>query len=503
MTGLPVGWSTVSLSEVAQPAGGGTPSKAEPGFWIGGDIPWVSPKDMKSPTITDSEDHVTEAALDRLNLVPEGSVLVVVRSGILARTVPVALNTVPVTINQDLRAFIPGPAILGAFMRWQLIACEREILDTCSKDGTTVASLEGPALSSFQLRLAPFREQERIVGKIEELLSGLDDGVEELRSAQAKLQNYRQSILKAAVEGELTADWRAINDPAETGAQLLDRILGERRIWWRADREAKARASRKPLTRGWEAKYEEPVAADTAGLPALPVSWAWATIGQLTRDSSYGTSVKCDANFSGVPVLRIPNVSREQVDLRNLKFSGVDLGLHESDFLEPGDVLVIRTNGSIGLVGRAAAIAAQLPGPYYFASYLLRLRMVERTRTHLWLSACLASPWGRRWLEGRAASSAGQHNISLSTLLTMPIPLPPVEEQDQVLSELESAIGTADRLYEASELPMKQCIAQRQNILRAAFSGQLVPQDPADEPADALLARIRASRSVTKPPARR
>ena len=216
--GLPASWGMAPLGQLTNSTGGGTPDTREPRNWDGGTIPWVSPKDMKVFNVHDSTDKVTAAALKRLTLVPQGSVLVVVRSGILSRTFPVAINQVTVTINQDMRAFIPYTGIDSRFLAHQLVAREHEILDDCAKDGTTVASIEGTRLADFQLAIAPAAEQVRIVAALEEILSDLDAGVKELTAAQMKLSQYRQSLLISAVEGTLTADWRAQNPPQETGA---------------------------------------------------------------------------------------------------------------------------------------------------------------------------------------------------------------------------------------------------------------------------------------------
>ncbi|MEL5849216.1 MAG: DUF559 domain-containing protein [Candidatus Igneacidithiobacillus chanchocoensis] len=286
----------------------------------------------------------------------------------------------------------------------------------------------------------------------------------------------------------------------ETGAQLLQRILQERRARWEAKQLAKFEAQGKTPPKDWQKKYPEPVAPDTTGLPELPEGWVWASIDQLVAESSYGTSVKCSYESDGTPVLRIPNVSGGSLDLRDMKFSTADLDLGKDDHLSVGDVLVIRTNGSIGLVGRAAAVVSELSTPHYFASYLLRLRCTEVTCVHRWILAVLTAPTGRQWLEARAASSAGQHNISLSTLLTMPLPLPPLVEQIRALTEVEYRHDSIKSQEVALEFSLKQSVAQRQNILRAAFAGQLVPQDPYDEPASVLLERIRAERAARKAP---
>lgn len=286
---VPSGWVTASIDDVATSFGGSTPSKSDQSYWTNGDIPWVSPKDMKAFDLRSSEDLVTEKALTRLTQIPEYSVLMVVRSGILARTLPVAINRIAVTVNQDIRAFVPEKAIEPKFIAWQLIANEREILSDCSKDGTTVASIEGPALSAFPLKIAPTPEQTRIVEKLEELLSDLDAGVAELKAAQRKLVQYRQSLLKAAVEGALTADWRVSHKPQETGAELLQRILSERRARWEQKQRAKFAEQGKTPPTGWQVKYAEPVAPDLPDRSSLPDGWVWATLDQLTEFVTSGS----------------------------------------------------------------------------------------------------------------------------------------------------------------------------------------------------------------------
>ncbi len=492
---LPTAWGFSTLQDIASSIGGGTPPKEDQSYWKDGTVPWISPKDMKSFVLQSSQDQVTEKALGRLSLIPPNSILVVVRSGILSHTFPVALNTMAGTVNQDMRAFIPKAGIHSRYLAWQLVSKGKEVLQECSKHGTTVASIEGPALARFPLAIAPSDEQTRIVEKLEELFSDLDAGVAELMAAQKKLAQYRHSLLKAAVEGALTAEWRKHNPLQETGAQLLERILKERRDRWEAKQLAKFAEQGKFPPKDWQAKYSEPVKPDTRDLKNLPEGWVWASLDQLVAESSYGTSVKCNYESNGIAVLRIPNVVFRRLDLADLKYTTQSLNLNDLEYLHNGDILVVRTNGSINLVGRAAEVIGNLSGNFYFASYLLRLRFVQTKTIPSWVSSFLASSVGRRWIEGRAASSAGQHNISLSTLLSLPIPLPPLKEQDICLEELEMQFHSIERQVQSTDFGLKQSAAQRKNILKAAFSGQLVPQDPNDEPASVLLERIRTERA--------
>lgn len=439
--------------------------------------------------------------------------------------------------STEFHVLRPSEAITSLWLAHFLSQAEFRKIARRNMTGTA-GQLRVPTkwLETVRLPVPPLSEQTRIVEKLEELLGGLDAAVGELKAAQRKLTHYRQSLLKAAMEGALTEAWRSSPSPCprsgqgevgrglllpsdkstppqpspspsakgreqETGTQLLHRILQERRTRWEAKQQAKFAQTGKTPPKGWQSKYPEPAAPDTTDLPALPEGWAWASLDALVADSSYGTSAKCGYGNNGTPVLRIPNVSGGDLDLRDMKFSDGPLPLTAEDFLDIGDVLVIRTNGSIGLVGRAAAVTAPLPAPHYFASYLLRLRCVNRTVLHHWVSTFLASPVGRRWIEERAASSAGQHNVSLSTLLTMPVPLPPLEEQTEILTIVDTQLSAAKEQETAITHSLHQTAAQRRNLLRAAFSGQLVPQDPNDEPASELLARIRAAKADNARPA--
>ena len=201
---LPINWEHWRLSDVGDWLGGGTPSSSNAAYWDG-DIPWVSPKDMKVSQVTSAQDQITRSAIENsaVKLISAGSVLFVTRSGILAHSFPVATTKVEVTVNQDLKAITPVDVIDHDYLAWLLRAFERQILSTCSKHGTTVHSIEIPALKDLRVPIPPPNEQRRIVAKIEELLSELDKGVESLKVAQEQLGIYRQAALDAAVSGQL------------------------------------------------------------------------------------------------------------------------------------------------------------------------------------------------------------------------------------------------------------------------------------------------------------
>ena len=193
----------VRLRDLGAWAGGNTPSKANAEYWTNGTVPWVSPKDMKVDEITSSQDRVTEAALidGRVSLVPEGSVLFVTRSGILAHTFPVAVTKLQVTINQDLKALTPKPGVSPKYVAHAVHGASRRILKECSKHGTTVASIETNALLEFEIPMVEFDEQRRIVAEIEKQFSRLDEAVANLKRVKANLKRadrLRQSVLSTS-----------------------------------------------------------------------------------------------------------------------------------------------------------------------------------------------------------------------------------------------------------------------------------------------------------------
>lgn len=490
---LPAGWIASNLEQLAKSSGGGTPSKADAAFWDEGSIPWVSPKDMKTFVISASEDQVTERALEQLTIIPRESVLIVVRSGILSRTLPVALTSTAVTVNQDLRAFTPKTGVSAKFLAWQLVAMEQRVLAQCSKHGTTVASIEGPALSRFPISLAPSTEQSRIVSKLEELLSDLDAGVAELKAAQRKLALYRQSLLKAAVEGALTADWRARNPPTETGAQLLERILQQRRARWEARQLAKFKEQGKAPSKNWHFKYPEPAAADTAGLPALPSGWAWASIEQL-GEVQLGRQRSPDKLKGESPkrYIRAANITEAGIDLTDVLEMDFSESEQKTFTLLPGDVILTEASGSPAHVGRPA-IWRGSKLDYCFQNTVLRFTPCGIGSEFAFYSFLAMQKLG---VFRAIAGGVGINHLSAGKFSKLLVPLPPEAEQVVLVDAIATKLSLCDDQNALISHSLKQSAAQRKNILQAAFSGQLVPQDPSDEPASVLLARIRAERAA-------
>lgn len=389
----------------------------------------------------------------------------------------------------------------------------------------TAGQLRVPSswLSSAGLPIAPRAEQTRIVEKLEELLSDLDAGVAELKAAQRKLAQYRQSLLKAAVEGALTADWRAARstssrrkpgssrsrdeqppkrDPGlrrddegkETGAELLQRILSERRTRWEQKQLAKFAEQGKTPPKGWKDKYPEPVAPDLTDLPSLPEGWVWASLEQLTSIQGGIQKQPSRAPVENCcPFLRVANVARGQLKLDEVHEIEVFHGELERFALKKGDLLVVEGNGSINEIGRCAVWDGSIDNAVH-QNHLIRARPIISKSE--FIEAWLNSHGGIQKMTSLAATTSGLYTLSVGKISKIPVPLPPLSEQEATMEILAVLISECDEQLAATGNLHKKAFAQRKNILKAAFSGQLVPQDPNDEPASVLLARIRAQREA-------
>jgi type I restriction enzyme, S subunit len=197
----PTHWPLTRFRYLGNFIGGGTPSKVNTDYWEGGTIPWVSPKDMKSNTIFDTEDHINEIGLKNspCQLVPPDALLMVVRSGILRNKLPVARNAVPVTLNQDMRALLPISSVSTRFLQYFVQGCEAELLSHWCKDGSTVESIEHDILAGTWLALPPISEQRRITAYLDEQTEKIDRLMDMRRRQMALLKEQRSALIQQAV----------------------------------------------------------------------------------------------------------------------------------------------------------------------------------------------------------------------------------------------------------------------------------------------------------------
>lgn len=386
-----------------------------------------------------------------------------------------------------------------------------------------------PYLSACDVPLPPTNEQHRIVAKIEELFSELDKGIENLKTAHAQLKVYRQALLKHAFEGKLTAQWRAERHakqsvaPAKAGAQplndmdsrlppafarvtgndeveggndkplesadtLLKRIQQERAQRYQqqlADWEASGKQGNKPKP----PKYLPPLTAkELAELPELPEGWGWSKVVHICDVVRGGSPRPAgDPKFYGgnIPFLKVADITSTSTPyLNSFTFTITKAGLSKTRQIEPNTLLLSNSGATLGVPKICLIPATMNDG---VAAFLGLPHETLLYHYYFWQSK---TEYLRNIDQG-----AAQPNLNTDLIKETFIPICSVLEQLVVIDKLEAALSEADQLDQTITTALQQAEALRQSILKKAFSGQLVPQDPNDEPASELLARIKAERA--------
>lgn len=369
----------------------------------------------------------------------------------------------------------------------------RKFIDEMSLcvQGALYPAVRPKDISSFAFFLpSSLPTQRAIVAKIEELFSELDKGIEALKTAREQLKVYRQALLKHAFEGKLSAAWRAAN-PAklEPAAALLARIQAEREQRHQQQlQQWQANGGSKPKT----LKPMPPLSAEElAELPELPEGWVGARLGWMTCGVEYGTAAK-SSESGACPVLRMGNIQNGQFDWTDLVYTDDEAEI-DKYMLQEGDVLFNRTN-SPELVGKSAIFKPKRPA--LFAGYLIRVNQISTIVVSEYLNYFLNSHIAKQHGNTVKTDGVNQSNINGEKLINYPFLFCTLEEQKVIVTLLDERLSEADQLELTLTTSLQQSEALRQSILKRAFSGQLVAQDANDEPASALLARIRAEKDA-------
>jgi type I restriction enzyme S subunit len=429
-------WIEVELGEICDFKGGGTPSKSNPDYW-NGNIPWASIKDIKGDLLTKTQDFISEDGLNNssANIAEPDEIIIGTRIN-PGRPIITKIRT---AVNQDLKIIKPKINVSTNFLFYSFKNLENAILKVSS--GTTVLGINLTNLRQINFPLAPLPEQRAIVAKIEQLFSELDNGIQNLKTAQRKLTLYRQAVLKKAFEGGFTEQWRK-----EKGLENEFSLISLKNV------------------------IEKP---------------------------KYGTSKKCSSEIVGTPVLRIPNIRNNVVDSTELKYAVFEEDEISNLSLIEGDLLTIRSNGSVDIVGRCAIITRK-DTAYLYAGYLIRLRPNQEKISSRYLLYCLNSHELRIQIESKSKSTSGVNNINSGELQSLFIPFCPLPEQNQIVQEIESRLSICDKVQEAITQNLQKAEALRQSILKKAFAGNLLTQqeltacrnEPDYAPASELLKEI-------------
>lgn len=509
MSGLPKGWTKVALGELLTNIETGKsfkcderpPAVDEVGVVKVSAVTWGQYQELESKTCLDPE-RVNPALFIRDGdfLFSRANTLDLVGACVL-----VARTSRRVMLSDKILRFQFASEVHKTWvLRLLRSKIGRDQIEAlASGNQESMRNIGQERIRQIEVPLPPDSERSRIDEKLDELLSDLEAGEAELKAAQKKLTQYRQSLLKAAVEGALTAAWReqqrAQLPPAESGDQLLQRILTERRARWEAKQLAKFKAQGKAPPKDWQKKYPEPVQPDTTDLPALPQGWVWASLdmlGEIASGVAKGTKRDDKTPVREVPYLRVANVQRGYLDLSEVKTILATERDIEDLALQNGDVL-FNEGGDRDKLGRGWVWRNEVPECIH-QNHVFRMRPFLPGMNPEFISHH-GNTFGKLWFQNAGKQTTNLASINMTMLRAFPVPVAPPEEQVEIVEQIKQQLEALGRQEQATELGLKQSTAQRQNILRAAFSGQLVPQDPSDEPAADLLERIRAERAAQAP----
>ena len=453
---LPEGWTTREVQEIFRSFGGGTPNKGTSAYW-GGAIPWLSSGDIKTDRIQSASESITKTGLanSSAHLCRAGSVVVVVRSGILKHTLPVAVLERDAAINQDIKCFDSGDDNLNAWLALALKSSAKVIL-ALNREGTTVQSVKYETLRDFDLPIPPLAEQDRIIRKTNDLQARVEVTAARLARISKILKAFRQSVLAAACSGRLTESWRS-----------------------------------------------DSATVDDAD---LPTGWQWIPLSDLLPkggifDGPFGSNLKtADYTDSGVRVIRMENigwlsfVSSKQTFIREEKYASL-----VKHTVGAGDIIVasfvedaIRTCVLPPLPTKAIAKADCFcirPKPGVVDRNFLALQLTSR-ESHDSLHADI--------------HGATRPRVNTTQLKQLPIRICSLPEQKEIVRRVEALFKFASKIEDRVAAATKRADKLMQAVLAKAFRGELVPTEAelarqegrGYEPASALLARIEAEREM-------
>lgn len=439
MSGLPGGWAEVEIGEIAEVVAGGTPKANDASNFEapGVGIAWLTPADLsgyKAKEISKGSRDLSLKGYESCSakLMPKGSLLFSSRAPIGY----VALAANDISTNQGFKSFIFPREINPSFAYYYLKSI-RELADSLGT-GTTFKELSGTTAKTLPFRMAPTSEQTRIAQKLDELLAQVDTLKARIDAIPVLLKRFRQSVLAAAVSGRLTEEWRT--------------------------------------------QHSQPV-------------WELSTFGDAGAVSGGLTKNAKRSELSlEKPYLRVANVHANKLILDDV----TSIGLTEKEFektkLRAGDILIVEGNGSLEHIGRAAIWGGEVPDCSH-QNHLIRWRATSKVLPNFALYQLL-SPQGRKQLVELANSTTGLHTLSITKVAALSLPVPTPGEQAEIVRRVEQLFAFADQLESKVASAKTRIDHLTQSILAKAFRGELVPQDPNDEPASALLERIRAQRAA-------
>lgn len=501
---IPQGWVYTTIGDIcSQPQYGYTTKASETG-----DLHLLRTTDISSGKINwDTVPYCSQNPEDKTKYLLEDGNIIVSRAGsvgvsclikkpIEAVFASYLIRFKPLVEPQFFKYFLDSPFYWNAISENQL--------------GIAIPNVNANKLKSIFIPIAPENEQSRIVAKIEKLYSELDKGVESLETAREQLKFYRQAVLKHAFEGKLTEQWREKNKyKLETPEQFLTKIETESGRhyqemidkWDDAVRSWKSggRVGKKPNKPKPRKPFEQISVSKTKQLPTLPIGWQWVSLSYLVpfnkkpmTTGPFGTMLKKhEHQQSGIPVFGIENIAEGRFVPGNKIFVSEKKAEALSSFeVQPGDLIISRS----GTVGEICIVPEGL-GKALISSNLIRISLNQKVILNSFFVLMFQKGGIIRGQVKELCKGSSREFLNQSILKSLVFPICSIREQRKILNEVDEKLSLTDKLLQVIDFELIKSSIIRQSILKQAFSGQLVEQDPNDEPASILLERIKEEKT--------
>lgn len=463
---LPRSWNISKIGDFAHTTSGGTPKRSSPEYYDG-DIPWVKSGDLNDSALFGVDEHISDLGLKNSSakLFKPETVLIALYGATIGR---LSILKTSAATNQAICGITLPEGMSNLYLFYYLLST-REKLISKGKGGAQ-PNISQAIIREIDVPLAPPEQQKLIVAKIEELFSHIDAGIAALNKSKQLLKQYRQSVLKAAVTGELTKQWREENkEKLEPASELLEQILIERRKKWEALQMGQFETKGKvPKNDKWKEKYQEPV---TPLACTAPSTWVIVTLDQVTEYITSGSRgwAKYYAD-SGATFIRAQNLKHDELRLDDVAFvtlPNAAEGMRTR--VKLSDVLITITGANVTKTGIVNIDIEE----GYVSQHVALCRLVLPDTAEYIYQFLISKEGGRKHLEA-AAYGAGKPGLNLENIKTLSIPLPSLVEQVEIKNVVSDLLSKAERLQHEINDQLIKAKKTKQSILASAFSGKLV-----------------------------